>query len=572
MEWWLRRSRLLSRAMLAHLLAAAGLLAWTACAKKPAEPEPELKVSTQAIAATAAGGGAFFHVAANRAWSASSTEPWCTLAVSTGQSGTTKVDIQVAPHGGTAPRSATIAVVAGPLKQDITVTQEGATLLEVDAEQQVGVGGGELAIRVEASGVFQVEVAADWITHAGSDPGVARFEVGVNRGLSVRAGTIRFTLGGVEKEVTVNQDGQPPTIAPDMTGVPRNARALIGGMGLGWNLGNSLEAASSPTLASETLWGNPKTSKAMIDAVKAAGFDAVRIPCAWSGYMEDQTTYRVSDAWLARVKEVVDYCVANDLYVVINTHWDGGWLEEHPLYSHQAAVTEKFTALWKQVAVYFRDYDERLLFAGTNEVRADYNTPTAEHLAVQASYNQVFVETVRATGGRNAYRNLVVQAYNTNINHARDFFRLPVDAVQDRLVMEVHYYDPYDFTLDAESSNYLWGQEFAGYGNVSNWGQEAWVDQSFAIVKSSFIDKGIPVILGEYAATLRLSLPEAARAQHVRARNHYLGYVTKAARAVGMVPFYWDSGHTGNNGSGLFDRATATPAHPDAIAAIVGAR
>lgn len=558
--------------MLAQLLALAGLLALAACAKQPAEPDPELKVSTQAIAATAAGGEAFFHVAANRAWSASSTEPWCTLALSTGQSGTTKVNIQVAPHSGTAPRSVTIAVVAGPLKQDITVTQEGATQLDVDAEQEVGVGGGALAIRIQASGSFEVDVAADWITRSGGEPGVERFEVGVNRGLSVRAGIIRFTLDGVEKEVTVRQAGQPLTIAPDITGVSRDARALIGEMVLGWNLGNSLEAASSPTSASETLWGNPKTSKAMIDAVKAAGFNAIRIPCAWSGYMVDQTSYRVSDAWLARVKEVIDYCVDNDLYVVINTHWDGGWLEEHPLYSHQAAVTEKFIALWKQVAVYFRDYDEHLLFAGTNEVRADYNTPTAEHLAVQQSYNQVFVETVRATGGRNAYRNLVVQAYNTNINHARDFFKLPVDAVQNRLLLEVHYYDPYDFTLDINSNNYLWGQEFAGYSNVSNWGQEAWVDQAFGIMKTNFIDKGIPVILGEYAATLRLSLPEAARAQHVRARNHYLGYVTKAARTVGMVPFYWDSGHTGDNGSGLFHRATATPAHPDAIAAIVAAR
>src|SRR5690606_14500704 len=150
---------------------------------------------------------------------------------------------------------------------------------------------------------------------------------------------------------------------------------------------------------------------------------------------------------LERVKEVVDYCVDNNMYVVLNIHWDGGWLEENPTSSAQAAVNLKQKALWEQIAVYFRDYDEHLIFAGTNEVHADYGTPTNEHITVQLSYNQTFVNAVRSTGGRNAYRNLAVQSYNTNIQQAVNYLVMPQDVATKRLMAEVHYYDPFDFTL-----------------------------------------------------------------------------------------------------------------------------
>jgi endoglucanase len=306
--------------------------------------------------------------------------------------------------------------------------------------------------------------------------------------------------------------------------------------------------------------------------VKAAGFDAVRIPCAWSGYLENTDNYRIRDLWLNRVREVVDYCIANDMHVILNIHWDGGWLEEHPLYANQVEVNKKQKALWEQIAVYFRDYDEHLLFAGTNEVRANYGTPTLEHIEVQQSYNQTFVDAVRSTGGKNKWRNLVVQAYNTNITHAKNHMIMPTDAdgVTDRLMAEVHFYDPYDFTLDnTGASKYLWGADFAGNPNCSTWGQEAWVESEFGIVKAKFIDHNIPVILGEYGATLRAALPEPALSNHLLARNHYLNYVNQVAKAKGIKTFYWDSGYTGNFGSGIFNRATGQPVHVDALNAII---
>lgn len=340
-------------------------------------------------------------------------------------------------------------------------------------------------------------------------------------------------------------------------GMDKNAVELAQEMGIGWNLGNTLEACLGMDFASETLWKNPKASKRIIDGVKAAGFKTIRIPCAWNGYIEDQKTYKIKDSWLARVKEVVDYCIDNDMYAIINIHWDGGWLEENPTYEKQVEVNAKQKALWLQIATYFQGYGEHLLFAGTNEVRADYNMPSYENLEVQMSYNQTFVDAVRSTGGQNKWRNLIIQAYNTNINHAIDFLKMPVDPTPNRMMVEVHYYDPYEFCLKEDSSIFEWNEE------------DDSANRQFSRMKSHFVDKGIPVILGEYGAILRTSLAAEDYKKHIESRNRYLYYVTKAALANKLIPIYWDNGVIGNNGFGLFDRNTGRQIHKDAISAII---
>jgi endoglucanase len=227
--------------------------------------------------------------------------------------------------------------------------------------------------------------------------------------------------------------------------MPSNATTLAKKLGIGWNLGNSLESCDGMKSASETLWGNPATTKALIDLVKSAGFNTVRIPAAWSAYIENQATYKIKDSWLARVKEVIGYVVGNGMYAIINIHWDGGWLEEHPTYADQKNVTAKLTALWKQIATYFADFDEHVIFAGANEIHAGYGTPSAENIAVHQSYMQTFVDTVRQTGGNNVYRNLLIQGYNTDIKITVNNLKLPRDTVTNRLLVEVHYSDPWDF-------------------------------------------------------------------------------------------------------------------------------
>ncbi|SHE72015.1 glycoside hydrolase family 5 protein [Dysgonomonas macrotermitis] len=373
----------------------------------------------------------------------------------------------------------------------------------------------------------------------------------------------------ITSPVLSSNQTETPTTVPDKTGMSSDVITLAKKMGIGWNLGNSLEACKG-NIAGETLWKNPVTTKALIDSVKAAGFNTVRIPCAWSGYIEDEHTYGIKPSWLARVKEVVDYCIDNDMYVIINIHWDGGWLEENPTYDKQDAVNKKQKALWEQIAIYFRDYDEHLLFAGTNEVRLGYDTPAIENVTVQMSYNQTFVDAVRATGGKNTWRNLLVQTYNTNIDHGVDFMKMPVDPTPDRMMVEVHYYDPYEFCLNVDNTVFLWGKNFTGKGTIRR-GQEDFVDKQFGRMKSAFVDKGIPVVLGEYGVILRSSLKRKDYIRHIEARNYYLNYVTKAAIAHGMVPIYWDNGGTGNKAFGLFNRATGEQIHRDAITAIISA-
>jgi endoglucanase len=330
-------------------------------------------------------------------------------------------------------------------------------------------------------------------------------------------------------------------------------------MSPGWNLGNTLEA-----FPDETSWGNPRASQKLMDAVRAAGFRTVRIPASWSKHADAND--RIDPAWMARVAEVAGYARKADLYVLLNIHWDGGWMI--PTYAKQAGVNARLTRLWTQIAEHFRDWDDHLLFAGTNEVHVenDYGPPTVEYWTVQNSFNQTFVNAVRATGGNNAKRHLVVQGFNTNIDHTVAHAALPTDTVANRLMMEVHYYDPYDFTLNDKSKIWQWGAKATDPSAVQAWGNEAHVDEQFGKMKAQFVDKGVPVILGEYCASRRTELKGADA--YVAAWDEY---VTRSARQHGMVPVYWDNGYTSNHNSGLFDRSTGAQAFPDLIRTIVKA-
>jgi endoglucanase len=322
------------------------------------------------------------------------------------------------------------------------------------------------------------------------------------------------------------------------------AQQVAAQIGLGWNLGNTLEAQCG-----ETAWGNPMVTQQFINAVKAAGFNAIRIPGGWDCHA-NQTTLTIDPAWMARVKQVVDYAYGQGMYVVLNIHWDGGWLQDHPTFAFQTAANNKQRAYWTQIANTFKTYNERLLFAGTNEVHADFGTPTTEHIAVQQSYNQTFVDAVRATGGNNASRTLVVQVYNTNIWHGLNFFSLPSDTIANRLIVEAHHYDPYDFTLNPSGSCLFWGAPFP-VQSACTWAQEAYHDDLFLRVRARWVDAGIPVILGEYGVATRPNLNGPSR-------QYYIEYVNRAAAANGVKTFYWDNGvlPSQNNGFALFDRNT----------------
>lgn len=562
------------------LFAASWLLIITttvSCKDDDPAPEPELILSVETLLFSNTNETKTFHIKANLGWEVTSSQSWLTLSPASGEAGTIQVSVTAAANTTIESRTATLTAKVGTLTKELAVTQAASNRLTITQKQfEVNVNGDEITLAVQSSGAYSVAIDADWITGDGGTAAAPKYTIVRNPSLIVREGTITLKLSNLTEVVTVSQTGNALTIASDNTGMSDNAMTLASKMGLGWNLGNTLEATSGLNAngtysASETLWGNPKTTQTFIDGVKAAGFTTVRIPVAWSGYIVDPATHKIKDSWLMRVREVVDYCVNNNMYAMINIHWDGGWLENNPTYSAQAEVNSKQKALWEQIAVAFRDYDQHVLFAGTNEVHFDYGNPTAEHIEVQQSYLQTFVDAVRSTGGKNTYRNLIVQGYNTNIGHTDAYFTMPTDPTSNRMMAEVHYYDPYDFVLDTESTKYYWGAQFAGLGNTSTWGQEAWVESEFAKMKTKFVNNNIPVILGEYGAMLRASLTGQTLANHIASRNHYLNYVTKKALENGIVPVYWDNGPMGNNSSGLFNRNTGAVVDPGAVNAIVSA-
>ncbi len=356
-------------------------------------------------------------------------------------------------------------------------------------------------------------------------------------------------------------------VAPDTTGMPHTAMEIAGRIELGWNLGNSLEA-----IGGETAWGNPEITEELIKLVKQSGFNAIRLPCSWDKHADRQTA-EIDPEWMNRVKEVVRYCTDNDLYVLLNIHWDGGWLENHCTPDRQKENNARQKAYWEQIATHFRDYDEHLLFAGTNEP----NVENAKQMEVLDSYLQTFVDAVRSTGGRNAFRVLVVQGPSTDIEKTGKLMqKLPEDPVPDRMMAEIHYYTPWNFaglTRDESWGKqfYYWGKDFHSTADPernATWGEEEAVVRLFGMMKKQFVDRGIPVVLGEYAAVRRSGLTGDALELHLASRAYYHRYVTRQAKLNGLIPFYWDNGGLGR-GSGIFDRRSLKVADRQTLDALV---
>lgn len=341
-------------------------------------------------------------------------------------------------------------------------------------------------------------------------------------------------------------------------------------MSIGINIGNTYEALiidkNGNASGDETSWGNAVPTKQLFQGIKNAGFTVVRMPLAFSHQLEDPTTFKIKDSWLDKIEQSVKDALENKLFIIINCHWDGGWLI--PNEANKDYCNAKLEAIWKQLALRFRNYDDRLLFAGTNEVNDESSTggPTAENYKVQNNYNQLFVNTVRATGGRNHYRHLLVQSYVTDVKFAVHGFQLPVDIVDNRLFLECHYYDPYDFTLmssDTPGYKTQWGAPFSG-GDVSSTGQEEYMETTLGSLKK-FIDSDVPVIIGEYGVILRNDLKGNTFTKHLEARNYYFEYLVKTCFKNKLIPLYWDAGYSEK----LFDRVTGEQYNPESIQAML---
>lgn len=355
-------------------------------------------------------------------------------------------------------------------------------------------------------------------------------------------------------------------------GFQQSATEIAACMGIGWNLGNTFEAGNNANnftnkggLEAETFWQPTKTTQEIIDYVKESGFSSIRIPCAWvMGHISNSSTYEIDAKWMARVKEVVDYCIKADLYVIINQHWDGGWLENNIKATGAAKNKnqEVLKAIWTQIAEAFKDYDEHLLFAGLNEPNADNQTETNALL----EYEQIFINTVRATGGNNSLRMLIVQGPTTDIEKTEKYYNtLPTDpAGEGRLMMEVHYYNPWQFwgmEKDESWGNvfYYWGEgnHVAGSKHNPTWDcEEAAMERLLDQMKAKFVDKKIPVILGEFGANWRNISSQSGENQKKHDASIQLHYytLTKMALERGMVPMMWDTNYCNRPSMTIIDR------------------
>ncbi len=351
-------------------------------------------------------------------------------------------------------------------------------------------------------------------------------------------------------------------------GMEQDAHAWCKAVKVGWNLGNSLESmagsfddstevwsniSTTKDVDWEMAWQNPKTTEAMIRKVKAAGFNAVRIPVLWQPHVTNLDDMTIKPEWLARVKEVVNYCIKHKMYVILDTHHEQ-WLEHLPYKRKQAKQLQMLRALWTNIATAFAHYDGHLAFSGTNEVNIAWRPPTEENLEVQNSYNQTFVDAVRATGGKNRYRNLIVQTYSCNPDYGLQGLIIPHDVVKGRLSVEFHYYTPYRYCSGNKEAWYYWGKKFAQYGEICPDGDEQTLADFFSRVRQHWYDQGLGVVIGEYGVSCHYK--EAEKQQQLDNMSYYMEMVTREANKNGFAAFVWDNNYFGNGEEvyGIFDR------------------
>lgn len=327
---------------------------------------------------------------------------------------------------------------------------------------------------------------------------------------------------------------------------------LVRDMGIGINLGNTFDAcgdwiaqwSDGSTQAYETAWGSPVITKDIIQGYADEGFGVLRIPVAWSNRMADDGTYTIDQQWMARVTEVVNWTLDAGMYAIVNIHWDNGWVNTFP--DNKDECMKRFEKMWTQISDNFKDYGDHLMFEAQNEELgwdSVWNKWAGDNGKVESyqlanEINQKFVDTVRRSGGNNPKRHLLISGYNTGIDVTCDpLFKMPSDPA-NRLAISVHYYTPAGFAILEKDED--WGKA------ISTWGTDADYNELYTnldMMKTNFVDKGIPVIIGEYGCPIKNKEPESVR--------RFLTSVCKAAYERQLCPVLWDTpgGHYDREGT-----------------------
>ena len=354
-------------------------------------------------------------------------------------------------------------------------------------------------------------------------------------------------------QLTSDPDGDGVGFEQGIDCKMRTGFDITADMGVGWNLGNTMDATGNTAtpLNDETYWGNPKTTKANIDAVKAAGFNTLRLPVSWDDHMSG-SEHKLDAQWLDRVEEIANYALDDGMYVIINIHHNNGW--EMPTTANEASAKDYLGKIWPQIADRFNKFDHHVIFETMNEPRVKISdtqddwTGKAEYYSVINRLNATALAAIRATGGNNAKRLVMIPGYAAAASATQ------VDAItvpDDRMVaISTHAYSPYDFALKQDG-----GKIFI---NASE------LDTMFSHLNSLFIAKGVPVIMGEWASTDKGN--SAERVKHA-------AYYVKAAEKYGIPTIWWDNGNFNASSSdvmGLLNRNTNSwTSHQDIVNAIM---
>lgn len=535
----------------------------TSCSEETQTEGPFFKVSKEEISFPRNESEEILYIQSNINYTISSDKEWCTVIQD--ESTSTQTDkylIKVSENTETENRTATITINSSIKNLQIVVEQTaGYGLIIKEKSYQIPSQGGTFTIELTTNGEYSYSLDNNWITETTDSKSRAMkdykldFNVSANHG-SERTGNITFTLGNIKETVTVKQEaGEPATVSGE------TPMEICASLGLGWNLGNQLDAHNDG-IAEETAWGNQPTTQALFDQLAATGFTSVRIPVTWLGHIGNAPDYTIDTEYLNRVAEVVGYAESAGLNAIINIHHDGAdsnyWLNIKDAAKDETlntSIKEQITAVWTQIANKFKDKGNFLVFESMNEIHdggwgwGENLTDGGKQYDVLNEWNQVFVDAVRTTGGNNTNRYLGLPGYVTNIDLTVQNFVLPRDIVQNRLMVAVHFYSPVEFTLNDEFSE--WGHTGAPSKKPDS-GDEEYLKSQFNSVKTNFIDKGIPAYIGEIGCVHRNNERSEAF------RLYYLEYLCKAAKEYGMAPFYWDNGSAsaGKECSGLFNHTT----------------
>lgn len=326
---------------------------------------------------------------------------------------------------------------------------------------------------------------------------------------------------------------------------------IVKDMGLGINLGNTFDSTGDwfhDVPGQETAWGSPIITKKMIKGYADAGFGVMRLPVSWTVLMDDDGN--INADFIDRVEEVVNWILDSGMYCILNTHHDD-W--PNRFQKDKGSAMELYEKIWKQICKRFKNYGEKLMFESMNEVGFDnmwnqYGGPEgkAEAFALFNEINRKFVDTVRASGGNNAQRHLLIASYWTNINHACcEQFKMPEDPAK-RCAVSVHYYTPSTFCILSEDAD--WGKAQTSWGSEADYNE---LNTYFDMMKEHYIDKGIPVIIGEFGCTTSNKTREVAEL--------WLSETVEAALCRDMCPVLWDTP------GGEYDREKAEFKYPEFI-------